>query len=328
MKAIEEHIESIISRKLEGNISTEEEKILAAWLSESPDNSDYYQDLEKIYAIAGTGKSDSLPAIDIDQEWQKFQASVSIPTVVSGKNNFWLKIAASVVIIATVGYLVWFNSTSSNLIEVVAQESGQVIILPDSSEVTLNKGASFSYPKKYKKKQRLVSLTGEAFFDIKSNPKQPFKVDMGLSEVEVLGTSFNINAKQDNEAVEVVVTTGKVKFSNKNKGESVILLKGEKGIIMKTNGVLAKTQNKDLNYMAWKTRKIVFNDISLDEVIKTLNRIYEQQVFFSTEVDPNCKVTVTFENQSIEAILSVLEVTHNLEYTKSGDIIEVVKTGC
>ncbi len=97
---------------------------------------------------------------------------------------------------------------------------------------------------------------------------------------------------------------------------------------MNTNNLVAKANNDDVNFMAWKTRKIVFNDMELDEVIHTLNALYDTNISFSTEVGKNCKVTVSFDNQSIDAILSVLELTHDLEYKKSGDLIEIVKSGC
>jgi ferric-dicitrate binding protein FerR (iron transport regulator) len=171
-------------------------------------------------------------------------------------------------------------------------------------------------------------MAGEAFFEITRNESKPFTVNMGLSSVEVLGTSFNINTVGNNDAIEVVVNSGKVKFTSSGIKKSVILIKGEKGILMKTNNLLSKVENTDVNFMAWKTRQLIFNDVELDNVIQTLNKLYEQQIYFSTDIGKNCKVTVTFDNQSIEAILSVLELTLDLEYKKSGDLIEVVKTGC
>ncbi len=324
MKEIDNHIETLIARKINGEITAKESQALTDWAATTPENARYLADVEKIYAYAG---KESLPPINIDQEWQRFKNTVHPQTSPAPAAN-WLRRAASIVVIAVLGYFIWNNTVGTQTITITAQHSGQEIMLPDSSVVTLNKYAVLTYPRQFSGKSRTVQMAGEAFFAVTRNENKPFTVNVGLSTVEVLGTSFNINARQDNDRIAVVVTTGKVRFTSTTSKEAVILTKGEKGILMKSNNVLTKTANDDVNFMAWKTRKIIFDDVELDEVIQTLNKLYEAHVSFSTDVSKDCKVTVTFDNQSLDAILSVLEVTLDLEYRKSGDIIEVVKTGC
>ncbi len=324
MKEIDNHIETLIARKINGEITAEESQALTDWAATTPENARYLADVEKIYAHAG---KESLPPINIDREWQRFKNTVQPQTSPAPAAN-WLRMAASIVVIAVLGYFIWNNTVGTKTITITAQHSGQEVMLPDSSVVTLNKYAVLTYPRQFSGESRTVQMAGEAFFAVTRNENKPFTVNVGLSTVEVLGTSFNINARQDNDRITVVVTTGKVRFTSTTSKEAVILTKGEKGILMKSNNVLTKTANDDVNFMAWKTRKIIFDDVELDEVIQTLNKLYEAHVSFSTDVSKDCKVTVTFDNQSLDAILSVLEVTLNLEYRKSGDIIEVVKTGC
>ncbi|MEN8249337.1 MAG: FecR domain-containing protein [Bacteroidota bacterium] len=327
MKELNNHIELLISRKLAGEINPEDEQVLNNWLNSDPEKLAYFQDIEKIYNEAEGHNASKLPSINIDAEWDKFKANRNI----ANKTNSWkawYSIAAAIALIASLGYLFWNNSYQSGQVVVLAERTGLAVILPDSSVITLNKGAKLSYPKEFSEEKRQVALTGEAFFEIKRNENKPFSVDLGLSKVEVLGTSFNINNINENNNVEVIVNSGTVRFSNKELSESVILNKGEKGTIMRNNGTIAKTENLDVNFMAWKTRKIVFNNVGLDEVIKTLNKIYDEEITFSTDIGPDCRVTVSFDNQSIEAILSVLEATLNLEYNKTGDNIEVIKSGC
>jgi ferric-dicitrate binding protein FerR (iron transport regulator) len=328
VKEIENHIESIITRKISGEISADEEYVLDKWLVESDENGRYFKNLQKIYSQANEGISMDIPAIDVNQEWQRFKNSVQTENTSPTYQTNWIRIAASIVIIAVLGYLIWFNAFQSKSITVLAEHSGQLITLPDNSVVTLNKDATITYPTAFADDSRIVIVKGEAFFEVTRNEKKPFTVNLGLSSVEVLGTSFNINAEDNNDKIEVVVNTGKVRFSASSSNETVVLTKGEKGTFMKNTNMISKVQNKDVNFMAWKTRKIVFNDVGLDVVIQTVNKIYNSQITFSTDVGKNCKVTVSFDNQSIEAILSVLELTLDLEYKKTGDIIEVVKTGC
>ncbi len=334
MKELEKHIESIITRKISGEITTDEQVVLDNWILSNTENETYFQELEKIYAEAAKSKAVNIPSIDVGFEWEKFKNSVQPTHKIDQSGTAWLqpniyRIAASIVLVATLGYFLWFFTTSqTNQVQVIAQNRGEVITLPDSSTITLNKGASLTYPKAFSTKNRTVSLSGEAFFEITRNEAKPFIINLSQSNVEVLGTSFNINANNNNNQIEVVVNTGKVKFSDASLSKSVILTKGEKGILMKNTNMLTKTFNNDVNVLAWKTRKIVFNNTELDKVIKTINGLYEAQISFSTDISINCNVTVSFENQSLEAVLSVLKLTLNLEYKKSGDVIEIIETGC
>ena len=328
MKELENHIESIITRKISSEISADEQYVLDKWLAENAENERYFQNLQKIYSQSTEIGHEDIPAIDINQEWQRFKNAVQPKSTKTTYQTSWIRIAASVVVIAVLGYVIWFNAFQADNITVIAEQSGQIISLPDNSVVTLNKDASITYPRTFADGSREVIMKGEAFFEVTRNEKKPFTVNLGLSSVEVLGTSFNINAEDNNDRIEVVVNTGKVRFGTNSGKESVELIKGEKGTLMKNMNMISKVQNKDINFMAWKTRQLVFNDVELDVVIQTVNKIYDSQISFSTEIGKNCKVTVSFDNQSIEAILSVLELTLDLEYKKTGDIIEVVKTGC
>ena len=328
MKAQERHIESIITRKVSGEVTAEEQVTLDLWLRESKENAKYLKDLQRIYSQANKQQLEKAAPIDVNLEWNKFKNTVQPKASVTLFKSNLFKVAASTVLITTLGYFLWFSPFRSNNVEIIAQTWGDAVTLPDKSIITLNKGAVLVYPKTFTDDNRTVSLTGEAFFEITRNETKPFIVNLSQSTVKVLGTSFNINANDNNKKIEVVVNTGKVKFTNSALDQSIILTKGEKGTLIKNTDMLTQTFNNDINVLAWKTRKIIFNDTELDKVIKTINRLYEAQVSFSTDTDKNCNVTVSFENQSLEAVLSVLKLTLGLEYKKSGDVIEITKTGC
>ncbi|MCF6359911.1 MAG: FecR domain-containing protein [Cyclobacteriaceae bacterium] len=326
MKELNEHIEFIITRKISSTITDDEQTLLSSWLAESEANSSHFNALQKIYS--NKPQKGNYPAINIDLEWTKFKNTVRYEENLNKASFGWLRVAASVALIAVAGYFIWNAQFKSNSIQVVAQNWGEIIILPDNSQITLNKGAKLTYPKEFSSTNRKVSLEGEAFFKITRNENKPFIVNLSQSRVEVLGTSFNIKGNINNNKTEVVVSTGKVSFTNTSNAATVILTKGEKGTLMKSSNMITKTINNDVNVMAWKTRKIVFNNMELDRVIKTINTLYDAQISFSTDIGVNCNVTVSFENQSLEAVLSVLELTLNLRYKKSGDVIEIIQTGC
>jgi len=174
---------------------------------------------------------------------------------------------------------------------------------------------------------RGIELKGEAFFEVESNQALPFIISTGKTSVEVVGTSFNVQAYANNPFQEVVVTSGKVKFFSDSQ-HIVTLNPGEKGTYHKASILLSKTKNKDPNFLSWKTKKIVFSNLGLTEVIKTINRIYNSEIIISAEVKETCAVTVTFENQSLESILNVLKSTLNLKFEANGNKILITGAGC
>ncbi len=87
------------------------------------------------------------------------------------------------------------------------------VSLPDGSMVWLNAASSLSFPVNFTGKQRKVSITGEAYFEIKKNRNKPFIVQAGRQEVEVLGTEFNVNSYQP-ESISTSLVAGAVKVIN------------------------------------------------------------------------------------------------------------------
>ena len=321
-----EHIEAIITRKLAGVCSEKELAELNTWLEADPINRQYFQDLKKIYDSAAFNTK--MAEINVDEEWKVFKASIKVPESGQSMNKSWLRIAASIVIISVLGYLIWTNAFKTDTVTIYANDTPKTILLPDSTIVTLNYNSTLTYERVFGNNERHVSMEGEAFFEVKRDESRPFIVALGHSEVEVLGTSFNIKALEKKTDVIVTVNSGRVRFTETKGNSAVVLEKGEKGILMKNSNILSKVSNTDINFKAWKTREIVFDNVSLDVVIQTLNRIYNANISIATQVSDDCKVTVTFENQSLESVLAVLELTLNLEYRKNGDIIEVVKADC
>ena len=163
---------------------------------------------------------------------------------------------------------------------------------------------------------------------MKSDATKPFIINAGKAQVEVLGTSFTVTAYDSSADVKVIVQTGKVKLSIPELKKEIQLTPGEKGsYIMHTNSVTSE-QNEDVNYQSWNTMKIVFMDESLNKVVETLNRTYHANIILSAAVSDSCAVTVTFDQQSLESVLKVLESTLNLTIVPKGDQIEITAAGC
>lgn len=174
------------------------------------------------------------------------------------------------------------NGSSFNTISTPAGRQYQVV-LPDGSHVWLNAGSSLKYPTAFTEQTRKVELTGEAYFEITKKAKLQFQVFVnGSSLVDVLGTSFNIDAYQDGEAVKTTLLDGAVKVSNAGTNAQPVILKpGQQSQQHSVSGKIDVLNQVDIdNVMAWKNNKFNFDGIPLKEIMKQLERWYDIEVVY------------------------------------------------
>ena len=138
-----------------------------------------------------------------------------------------------------------------------------------------------------------------------------------------MGTSFNVNAYNDNDKIEVVVNTGQVAVTKEGElTERLILKPGNRGIFNKSDQSLKLIVNEDPNFLSWKTREFVFNDKSLEEIILTINKAYNSKITVPDDSLIEKRITVSFSNQSLDAILNVLSATLDLNIRENnGEIV-------
>jgi len=154
-------------------------------------------------------------------------------------------------------------------------------------------------------------------------------IDAGTALVEVLGTRFNVNAYKENSVVEITVESGLVALSAKKDQEDLIVMKaGSGGTYHKEQKELTLIASSDPNNLSWKTRELYFDGSSLREVADLVNRVYGSHLVIANPGLSSCEITVTFKDQSLEAILTVLEMTLDLEISRSGDEIRLDGKGC
>ena len=173
-----------------------------------------------------------------------------------------LRIAASVLLLLAIGIpTLWYginrnNNASSELMQ-FSEKGVKTVDLPDGSRVFLNEGSEIHYPENFKQDRR-VNLDGEAFFEVMSDPVNPFNVRSGKVIVSVLGTSFNVKEGGQQEDVEVFVESGKVKMAMDNSNEFITLETGDVGVAEAST--LSRSKQSDPNYISWKTKDFKFVD--------------------------------------------------------------------
>ena len=176
----------------------------------------------------------------------------------------------------------------------------------------------FRSAKNYGKKERRLKLEGEAFFDVKHIDDKPFIVEAEGTLIEDIGTSFNIKAVDTDTIVEVFVKSGEVIFFTKdNKGIS--LTAGEMGIYNKNTRTFTRIASPDVNATAYVNKVFLFQNVRLADVVQQLNIVYGTNIRFGNEQLKDCTISVKFENEDIELILSIISETLELTVTKDTD---------
>jgi ferric-dicitrate binding protein FerR (iron transport regulator) len=278
------------------------------------DNATEYKILKKLWNRGNLGIKDfnSAKAWDIVQDEvanKKLKTTRVIPLYKKLR-----QIAAIAAILIIGSFAAYYFVKENQITEIIAEqtsvtENTKVILLSDGSKVWLSRNASLTYPKKFGKLERVVELTGKAFFEISKNPKKPFIVNTHNSSIQVLGTSFNVNS--NNEKTEVTVTTGTVKVINADKSNNVIITRGFSASV---SGIeVNKYQTKNPNYMSWKTGEFVFNNVEIERVIEDLNTYYQEQLRIEGGTGNDCLLTVSFNKTKLQEVIDIIELTCDIK---------------
>ncbi len=308
-------------------IPTKEEKTLVEeWLNESDENRKQYESFLYYWNISGSSFTGFTP--DITEGWMKIKSKTVDKADKKRRRQtklYIIKIAAAVILLFCLswGSIKILNNRFllfQNKVIYAATDKVKKVILSDNSIAWLNTGSQLITPRQFNNNRRRVCLTGEAFFDIKSNPHNPFFVKTGETMTMVLGTSFNIKTKAGEKPVSVTVETGRVTFYKILKRSGMIILEsGDMGIYNKTTKTLEKRKNPDINYLSWKTRELVFYNTTLKNVCRTLNDYYHINILTSELPENDLVFTGSFNNALLEETLKVIELTLDVKFIKAGE---------
>ncbi len=225
-----------------------------------------------------------------------------------------------------IGYQISEGSHSDEIIyNTLSNPRGSKVInlmLSDGSRVWLNAGSSLTYPVAFGKKERSVSITGEAYFEIAHNASKPFYVSKGNVNVRVLGTHFNVNSYEDEDAIRVTLLQGSVNVTVA--GNSAILKPGEQAKVQTENNKIETSKDVDLeDVMAWKNGLFSFDEVGIQEVMRQLARWYDVDVVYEGKV-PQQKFGGDIERTlSLSQVLEVLEKS-NVHFKMEGRKIIVL----
>lgn len=329
----------MIASYLAGNCTSGEKALVEQWVSASVKNAELFNQYKAVWKFTA-------PPVEVP-EFNQSEALASVRNRINRLQNPGLEIfagksrsktyrvlyryaagVAAVMLVALASYMLLRVETNVQMNSVTAeQRMPEPVVLPDGSKVYLNKGATLDFPEKFDNKQRQVTLTGEAFFEVEHGNDWPFVVVTGNLGVKVLGTSFNVNACNQFSTVEVSIQTGKVLFysfeeSSGDVLEQIILNQGEKGIYYKTNGLIARSQLENNNCLSWKSGLLEFSNTPLTEVINALERTYDLQ--FTCDRDfSHLALTARFAQEEPQNILETLRVIFGFRIEQNGNQVRI-----
>lgn len=212
------------------------------------------------------------------------------------------------------------NNNSLNKIS-IPRGSTYKITLADGTKVWLNAASSLSYPSRFSGSERVVTLVGEAYFEVAKNEKQPFKVQMQDTEVEVLGTHFNISAYDDDQYIKTTLLEGSVRLSHN--GTAKILSPGHQAITSgKSSNILLKEVNAQ-QALAWKDGYFLFKDNTIAEVMSQVARWYKLKVIYQDKVEGKLFGGIYDKSKKLEELLKGLELTGLVKFKiEEGNLLE------
>ncbi len=321
----------LIAKKLSKDITKAEEQMLDDWLQSSVENqedykiySSFWSDL-KIKRISNNADNIFVGiSAAIQEEELGNQEEYHIPEKSSSLSYLWRGIAATLLVLV-VAVFVYKGMTNKEELPVVQSIQmiekslpvGQKmkIFLPDGSAVWLNAESSISYPKRFDGERRIVTLKGEAFFDIRRNPSKPFVVKTQKMDVVVLGTKFNVRNFDNEGKTDVALESGKVMVEISGlKSEKHMLLPGEGLSLSKNSGKIGKYIVEPRSAYQWKDGVIYFHNTGFDEVINKLSRWYGVEFNVENYDGRKWEYSAEFKNDNLSNILQSMSFTKGFEF--------------
>jgi transmembrane sensor len=331
MTMSKQSFEHLLDKYLQGKASPEEKKLVEQWYGLVGDDSQLPQ------SEAEWG--------DIKHKmWRAIQHHTKVRVLPLWQRPFF-KISAAACIVLLLGFgIFWSQFQPSDSQGVIVDEKGlitrkntsdsvQKIQLEDGSLITLSPNAQLSYPEHFGAINREVTLTGEAFFDIKRNPEKPFLVSAGKTVTKVLGTSFWIRNTQLAKTI-VEVKTGRVSVYEKDvpnrKDNGVVLTPNLKvtfyeeeahfvaGIVAKPEVLKTIPQEPNFNFEA----------ASLNQTLTELSKAYGIEFTTENEQLNACTLTGNLSKLPMFTQLDIICRSINASYQVKGTTILLSGKGC
>lgn len=259
------------------------------------------------------------------QAFERLKERVKEPIIISytpKSSPVWkyVSIAASVACLLVTGLYLMEKRTGKELAyyETTAVPDAKTkVVLPDSSIVWLNANACLRYPREFTGQTREVTISGEAFFEIRKDIQKPFIVKTDKIGIRVLGTTFNVDAEP--EKTEITLLTGRIElYNNDHPTTSLrILSPGEQAVFTTRDEGLQVSAIRPASANSWVTGHFIFRDSTLEEIMKELERAFHVKIHIKNESLRFQTFNADFAGkETLDEILSIMQITARYKIEK------------
>lgn len=328
-----------ILRYITGECTPEERQDVLAWSQTSKDHERSIRQLEEIWD-AGAVTTDEMQ-FQVDEDWKRLQNRIdsSESRQVAGilhanrrvykrggakqSISLWLKVAASLLVVAMSGFLIWqlsqqtISEEGTVVMREIIMERGQQsnMLLSDGSHITINADSHIRLPDRFVSDRRDLYLeSGEIFVDIESDPNRPFFIHAEGSVIRVLGTAFSVRSYPEEREVRVVVKEGVVSLaSTQNSDRHISLTKNQLGRFYIDDNQLSSDIVKDMElFLGWMDGYLKFDETPLSQVVRDLERRYNVDIILADTSLESKRLTAELKGRSIQNVLRVLSAALDL----------------
>jgi transmembrane sensor len=317
---------NLIIKFFAGEISDSEMTRLKSWLKQTPQNRRIFNEENELWQEASVHTK--LENYKTNTTWMNISSKLGLgennsrSVTILRKNNFRVLMAAAIVacLVAVGGLCLWIAGKTSlqqiaaSSIKVATHDGEKAhIFLADSTEIILNSGSTLQYNGQYNINDRKVKFTGEAFFNVRTNTKKPFVVQLDKMSISATGTRFNIFSFGNEDRVETTLEEGSITVSVK--GKAPVNVKSGQQVVyfVKSKKVLIREVVTD-TYTSWKENKLRFNDTPFEEVLRRIGRKYNVLFEITNRDLLNLKYTATFIDEPIEQVMQMLKAVSPITY--------------
>lgn len=322
----EQDIHRLIIQLFAGGADIEEKKTIETWLKGSPGNRKLFNELKEIWLSSGIEHNPD--RYDVEKAIQEFYQKTSFLIKRTSRKHqlYHIMRYAAVLLLAAALPLSYYYGRQSTLTPdafttiTCALGDKTSVMLPDSSRVILNSGSKLTFNTDFKNGSRRIFLDGEAFFEVRKDPHNPFRVKTSALEVEVLGTQFNLKAYSNDPIISTTLVTGSLKVTQNNR--SVRIKPNQKLVFdRKTRQMKIQGLNDLSPETDWKDGRLVFRNQSLGDLEHELERWFDVDIRFADEQVKSKRFTGTLERESILEVISYFGRSKYVGYHIDNNVI-------
>lgn len=312
------YIKALIE-ELSGQLSDEDQIRLDQWRSSDPESISIEKTIRNLWQLSDGYKHDLI--IDEKHDWKNLQSKINVAKTRSIA-TIWYRIAAILVLSVSISILIY---QKNSLIHFKSTIDNEEFVLSDGTIVSLSKGSTISYPKKFDNERR-VEVSGQALMRVAKNKNKTFVLTTPDMEIQVLGTTFFISDFEHDEIGEIQLIEGKISLkTNKDKDKSIVLTEGQRLSIDASGTSLTESLNTQIYH--WYPPDFDFKNVPLSDVIEKISDFYG--IIISIDDDlRQCMFTGNLNKLEAEDMLNSISKVYSAQLKKGNASYMIVGGSC